>query len=178
LKSKSEYLNLAELERLLQSKDYSQLRNQPSSILDRKRLFVDLRSTTTCNKKLQSFLESYLNTRLDVVSLAEARETVANAPTSSLFDEKLQAQVKSVLDFAEESLRGVPHSRREHITLGDYIQRHNYISNQGTSAAASNYLPDLLKRRINQIVGQALDIEDSTIDWELAGVRTNPIIHK
>jgi len=75
-----------------------------------------------------------LNTRLDVVSLAEARETVAHAPTSSVFDEKAQAQFRTVLDFVEEQLKFVQHSRREAMTLGDFVNRHTYL-NGGSSTA-------------------------------------------
>lgn len=110
--SSSEYINLTELEKVLRAHDYGKLRGSATSIIDRERLFGDLRKKAG-EPKLQSFLSSYLNTPLDVVSLAEARETVAQAPTSSLFDEKLQAQITQVLDFAEEQLKYVPHSRRE-----------------------------------------------------------------
>jgi hypothetical protein len=51
-------------------------------------LFSDLR-TSAGSEKFKNFLKTYFRTPLDVVSLAEARETVANAPTSTLFDEKL-----------------------------------------------------------------------------------------
>ena len=54
--------------------------------MDKDRIFADLRK----NGGLKKFLDSYQTTRLDVVSLAEARETVTNAATSTLFDEKLQ----------------------------------------------------------------------------------------
>lgn len=114
---------------------------------------------------------------MDVVSLAEARETVANAPTSTLFDEKLQAQIKMVFDFADDSLKGVPNARREQITLGDYLQRHNYISNSQNNSQAAPFLPELLKRRLTQLVGDAIDTDNATIDWEYANVRTNPHIH-
>lgn len=56
-----------------------------------------------------------------MVSLAEARELVANTQTSQVFDEKLQAQIKAILSFVEDSLKFVPHSRREAMTLGDYL---------------------------------------------------------
>ena len=143
MKSTSDYVNLFELENALKSG--SKLTS--TTIIDRERLFTDLR-TAQGAKKLQGFLASYLNTPLDVISLAEARETVANAPTSNLFDEKLQAQIKLVLDFAEESLKGVPNARREQITLGDYLQRHNYIAQSSNNAQTSPYLPDLLKRKL------------------------------
>ena len=71
-----------------------------SQIIDKDRIFHDLRKGG--NKALQNFYNNYLNTRLDVVSLAELRETVSVAPTSSVFDEKAQAQFRTVLDFVEE----------------------------------------------------------------------------
>ena len=57
-----------------------------SSIMDKERIFSDLRRQQGA---LQSILKNYQSIRLDVVSLAETRETLANAPTSSVFDERL-----------------------------------------------------------------------------------------
>jgi hypothetical protein len=140
--------------------------------MDRERLFSDLRQPGS--QHLQGFLQGYLDTRLDVVSLAEAKETVANAPTSQLFDERLQGQVRAVLEYVEDSLKTVPHQRREQMTLGEYLQRHSYINSlQGSQ----EYLNDILKRRIESLLGTSED-DTATIDWELAGVRTNPLIHE
>ena len=68
-----------------------------------------------------------------MVSLAEARETVAHAPTSSVFDERAQNQFKTVLDFVEDQLKYVPHSRREAMTLGDFINRHTYMNGNNST---------------------------------------------
>lgn len=54
--------------------------------MDKERIFSDLRRQQGA---LQSILKNYQSIRLDVVSLAETRETLANAPTSSVFDERL-----------------------------------------------------------------------------------------
>ncbi len=90
LSSQSQYLNLSEFERLLQAKDYAKLRSTEglTSVIDKDRMFQDLRRGG--NKQLQNFMTNYLSTPLDVVSLAEARATVAHAPTSNTFDEKMQ----------------------------------------------------------------------------------------
>ena len=76
---------------MLLSKDYEKLRvpGGISSILDKERLFADLRKGN--NHAVQAFLKNYLSTRLDVVSLSEARETVAQAPTTNLFDERMKS---------------------------------------------------------------------------------------
>lgn len=172
LSSTSEYVNLRELEKSLEAG----AKISPSQIIDKDRLFADLR-TAQGPKKIQSFLHNYLSTPMDVISIAHAKETVANAPTSNLFDEKLQSQIKLVLDFAEDSLKGVPHARREKITLGEYLQRHNYISQSHSNPAASPFLPDLLKRRLQQLVGETIDTDNSVIDWEFANARTSPEVH-
>ncbi len=125
-KSSSNYINYQELERILLAKDYERLRQSGgvSAIIDKERIFSDLRKDQS---SLQALLKNYLSTRLDVVSLAEARETVSQASTCSTFDEKLQNQVRLVLDFVQDSLKHVPHSRREHMTLGAYLHRHGYV---------------------------------------------------
>lgn len=74
---------------MLVNKEFDKLKSGESiaNIIDRERIFADLRK----NSGLKKFLDNYQNTRLDVVSLTEARETVLNAPTSTHFDEKLQS---------------------------------------------------------------------------------------
>jgi hypothetical protein len=89
-------VNLGELEKLLLHKDYDKLRSQgASTFIDKERIFQDLKKGG--NKALQKFLSGYLNVRLDVVSLAQAKEIVAHAPTTNLFDDKLQQQFKALL---------------------------------------------------------------------------------
>ena len=102
LSSQSNYLNFSEFEHLLQAKDYARLRSSEglASVIDKDRLFQDLRKGG--NKQLQNLMNNYMNTPLDVVSIAEARATVAHAPTSATFDERMQAQFRTLIDFVED----------------------------------------------------------------------------
>jgi hypothetical protein len=102
LSSQSHYLNFSEFEHLLQAKDYARLRSSEglASVIDKDRLFQDLRKGG--NKQLQNLMNNYMKTPLDVVSIAEARATVAHAPTSATFDERMQAQFRTLLDFVED----------------------------------------------------------------------------
>lgn len=131
---------------------------------------------------LESLLKGHKQLRLDVVSLAEARETVANAATSASFDERLQSQMKLVLDFVQEQLKHVPHARREQMTLGEFLSRHTYLSG-GTSLASESgterFLADVLQRKLKQVIGDSVEAGAADfVDWELANVRTNPGTHK
>lgn len=69
-------MDLQLLEEALLCKNYDSLRATGgiSEILDKERIFADLRKGN--NKALQTFLKNYMSTRLDVVSISEARETV------------------------------------------------------------------------------------------------------
>jgi hypothetical protein len=178
LASKSDYLSLGELEKLLLNKEFDKLKSGEaiSSIIDRERIFADLRK----NGGLKKFLDNYQSTRLDVVSLAEARETVLNAPTSTHFDEKLQTQMRQLLDFVEDQLRMIPHSRREGMKLGDFLARHPYISGgAGNHASLEQFLSGILKNKLEQVVGQQIDVNAAEfIDWEYGTVKTNPLIHE
>ena len=114
------------------------------------------------------------------MSLTEARETVLNAPTSTHFDEKLQGQMRQVLDFVEDQLRMVPHSRRETMKLGDFLARHPYLSGgAGNHASLEQFLSGILKNKLEEVVGQQIDINAAEfIDWEYGTVKTNPLIHQ
>jgi hypothetical protein len=178
LASQSQYLNLSELEKILLNKEYDKLKSSEglSTLIDRERIFTDLRK----NGGLKKFLDNYQNTRLDVVSLAEARETVINAPTSNHFDERLQSQMRHVLDFVDDQLRMVPHARREAMTLGDFLARHTYTAGGvGNHNSQEQFLSNILKNKIEQVLGSSVDTNGADIiDWEYGTVRTNPIIHE
>lgn len=89
------------------------------------------------------------------MSLSEARETVQNAPTSTNFDEKLQQQMRIVLDFVEDQLRLVPHARREGMTLGDFLARHPYTSiGASNNASLEQFLSGILKTKLETVIGQ------------------------
>lgn len=89
-----------------------------------------------------------------MVSLSEARETVLNAPTSTHFDEKLQQQMRIVLDFVEDQLRLVPHARREAMTLGDFLARHPYTSSGASNnAQLEQFLSGILKNKLESVIG-------------------------
>jgi|LauGreDrversion4_2_1035121.scaffolds.fasta_scaffold67638_6 hypothetical protein len=89
INSSSKYVNYAELEKILLSKDYEKLRSSSdlNTFIDKERIFSDIRRNQSM---LSSLIKEHKNIRLDVVSLAEARETIALASTSSVFDERLQ----------------------------------------------------------------------------------------
>jgi hypothetical protein len=75
----------------------------------------------------------------------------------------------SVLEFAEDVLKGVPHSRREQMTLGEFMDRHNYIG---------GHLNTVMSNKLKQVLGESIEgYAADVIDWEFGGVRTNPIVH-
>lgn len=88
LGSNSDYLNLTKLEKLLIKKRYHDV--QPINIIDKERLIVDISRGTI----MQEWTNNYLNTHLDVVSLAQTKEVISNSSkadsTTSMFDKKLQ----------------------------------------------------------------------------------------
>lgn len=117
-----------------------------------------------------------------MVSLAEARATVSHAPTSSSsFDEKMQAQFRTLLDFVEDSLKYVSHTRREAMTLGDFVNRHTYTSQGLSTAGAHNddFMITALKNKLTSVLGEQANMGAADlIDWEYANVRTNPLIQE
>lgn len=40
----------------------------------------------------------------------------------------MKNQVKIILEYVDNSLRYVPHSRRKEITLGDFMRKHHYLN--------------------------------------------------
>jgi len=86
-----------------------------------------------------------------------------------------------VLDFVEDQLKSVPHSRREAMTLGDFVNRHSYL-NGGISTAGAHqdqFLSQILRNKITEVLGSQSDINAAeVIDWEYASVRTNPYIQE
>ena len=67
------------------------------------------------------------------------------------------------------------------MTLGEFMQRHSYLGGAQTATenGTESFLADVLQRKISQIIGNSVDSSAADlIDWELAGVRTNPGTHK
>ena len=73
IESHNEYLDLTRLEEMLLKKQYDKIK--AINVIDRERLIKDVQS----GKLMKKFMDNYLQTKMDVVSLAEARETIANA---------------------------------------------------------------------------------------------------
>ena len=55
--------------------------------------------------------------------------------------------MSSVLEFVEDSLKFVPNTRREAMTLGDYLQRHSYIG-QTQEYSRDEHITGILKNKI------------------------------
>jgi hypothetical protein len=65
------------------------------------------------------------------------------------------------------------------MTLGDYIERHSYITKPSGPERRENHMGDVLRRRIEEVIGKAVDVSGAdVIDWELAEVRTNPGVQR
>jgi len=79
--------------------------------------------------------------------------------------------VKSLLDFVEDSLKFVPNSRRQQITLGEYLNRHSYIHSGEVSSGDTGHI---LRRKIEETIGSTVGFDN--IDWEFAGHQTSPMI--
>lgn len=97
-----------------------------NEVIDKSSLLKDFKK----GKLVESFLKDYQSMPLDVVSIAQARETIQSASEkqhsliNKEIDAKMYANILLVLDFIQESLMTVPHERRKAITLGDYMARH------------------------------------------------------
>jgi hypothetical protein len=62
--------------------------------------------------------------------------------------------MRSVLDFVEDQLKLVPHSRRESMKLGDFLARHPYISGGASNnASLEQFLSGILKNKLESVIG-------------------------
>ncbi len=73
----------------------------------------------------------------------------------------------------------MPHSRREAMTLGDFMAKHPYISGGASNQPTlEQFLSGILKNKLENIIGEQIDVNAADfIDWEYATVKTNPAIH-
>lgn len=76
-----------------------------------------------------------------------------------------------VLEYVNDSLKFVPHSRRKDISLGEFMKRHHFLN----SSSLFDFGSDILRNKIEETLGKTLDLESAeVIDWEFAGTRTHP----
>jgi hypothetical protein len=64
------------------------------------------------NTKAEKFLKDYDKLTLDVISLAEARESIDNSKNLPNLDQQLRSQILTVLDFVSDSLAYMSPTRR------------------------------------------------------------------
>lgn len=88
--------------------------------------------------------------------------------------------MRHVLEFVDEQLKLIPHSRREGMNLGEFLARHPYTSgDSGNNNSQEQFLSKILKNKIEQVLGSSVDTNGADlIDWEYGSVRTNPMIHE
>ena len=128
------------------------------------------------DQSLKNVLLNYRTIPLDVVSLAEARQSVENSPTNLALDQTLKANITLVLDFISTELQYVAHERRTEMTLGEFLKQHPQLN----AGSLQEFGSDMLRRRLEKLLGRADDINDAeSIEWEMAqgAVKTNPVMH-
>lgn len=104
--------------------------------INRKKLFSDVHKGNV----LQDFLTKYKDTKLDVVSIAEAKALVQQAKNSN-YDDSLISQISSVLDHVDDQMKYVSHDRRQQISLGEFMSRNHYLN----ANSFRHYSSELLK---------------------------------
>jgi hypothetical protein len=82
-----------------------------------------------------------------------------------------------VLDYIQDSLKYVPNERRKEIKLGEYMNRHQFMS--AGQEGFREFADHILRNKIESTLGQMADLEKiEVIDWEYAGSITNPNMHE
>ncbi len=79
----------------------------------------------------------------------------------------------SLIDHVSERTKFISNSRRESISVGQYLREHDASS----AAAFVDYSSNLLRSKLSTSLGQGLTVGKS-VDWDLNGVRTSPVDHK
>ena len=69
-------------------------------------------------------MKNYLDIKLDVISIAQAKEILTNPSKNHEFiNHKQRSAIKNVLEYISDSLKHIPNERRKQIRLGDYLER-------------------------------------------------------
>ena len=113
---------------------------------------------------------------MDVVSLAEAHQSVENLPSNLAVNKNLKTNIGLVLDFISSELQYVSHERRSQMTLHEFLTQHPQLN----ASSLQDFGSDMLRRRLEKVLGKIEDINEAdVVDWELGqgGVRTNPVMH-
>jgi septin family protein len=79
-------------------------------------------------KMIENLMKNYLDIKLDVISIAQAKEIVHNTNGNEFITQRVKQQIKSVLEYANESMKHISNDRRKEITLGDYLKRHQFMN--------------------------------------------------
>lgn len=140
LKSSSTYVDLEKLQdSIIEGEDPIQ---SLASCIDTERLIADVK-TSQGPGQLQARV---LSTTVDVQAIMDARfETERDSSLSTI--EK--AQILGLIDYVNDSMQYVSNSRRQALTVGQYLSEHHSSS----AAAITNYSTNLLQKKLARSLG-------------------------
>lgn len=80
----------------------------------------------------------------------------------------------NVIDYIEDNTKYLSNEERQSIHVKDYLERYNFT----THAAYQQYADDLLKHKVEIMLGEMPEKSDSAmVNWELGKNRTMPAEH-
>ena len=151
------------VEDLVAGKDIT---DDTSLLIDTDRLISDVKQ----NKGPQAIRDTLLNQPIDVQSIYDARQASQSDSSISAVE---KAQIQSLLAHIDERTKFISNARRESITVGQYLAEHDASS----ASAFADYANGLLRQKLISSLGKGREDGD-IIDWDVNGVRTQPVDHK
>lgn len=99
------------------------------------------------------------------------RKTVRNDFSA---DNETAQILLNLIEHVDQNSRYLSNQQRQAISVKDYFERHHFTSYQ----AYQRYADDLLKQKVDQLLGKADSTSAAQIDWQLGKNRTMPSEHQ
>lgn len=109
-------------------------------------------------------LDQFASSKLDVLSLAQIKQVLSSQKKGAKSDELL------VIDHIADQLQYVANSRREELTLGEFLERHHHLSGGALAKYSANMLKSQIEKRLGEVTGESAAV----IDSQLGGVISHP----
>ena len=164
LNSPKTYVDFEKLaQKLAEGYDFG--KNSLAEFIEVDRLISDL-NTKNGPEHIKSRL---FETPVDVQAIEETKFEIERDSSLNSIE---KAQLLRVVSHVSEQLQFVSNTRRQEITVGQFLTQNSSSS----TAAYSDYSSRILSLKLKGILGESLRKGD-IVDWEIDGIRTSPIDH-
>lgn len=112
-----------------------------------------------------------LDSAVDVLSLHQLKTQIQ---LSGSLETQDKLNLANIVDYVMDQTKYLSNEERKGLSVKDYLEKHHFTSHE----AFQVYSSDLLKQKLDKMLGKAPEYSEDPIDWQVGKNRTMPSEHK